>query len=62
LGADVASSTLVIGENGSILANEEGLVDLLRGGQGVFNIVPMAGVVAQLETSLAGEPAARATA
>jgi DNA-binding transcriptional MerR regulator len=62
LGADIASSTLVIGENGSILADAEGLVDLLRGGQGVFNIVPMAGVVAQLETSLAGEPAARATA
>jgi DNA-binding transcriptional MerR regulator len=62
LGADVASSTLVIGENGSILADAEGLVDLLRGGQGVFNIVPMAGVVAQLETSLAGEPTAMATA
>jgi len=36
-----------------VLAQSDGeLVDLLRGGQGVFNIVPMAGVVAELTTTL----------
>jgi len=62
LGRDVASSTLVIGENGSILADEEGLVDLLRGGQGVFNVVSLAGVVAQLATTIDAETDQRITA
>jgi DNA-binding transcriptional MerR regulator len=53
LGADLASSSLVLSENGSVLAQDDGdLVDLLRGGQGVFNIVPLAGVVAELTTIL----------
>jgi len=62
LGRDVASSTLVIGENGSILADEEGLVDLLRGGQGVFNVVSLAGVVAQLASTIDAEADQRITA
>ena len=62
LGRDVASSTLVIGENGSILADEEGLVDLLRGGQGVFNVVSLAGVVAQLASTIDAETDQRITA
>jgi hypothetical protein len=41
---------------GSVLAHDDGdLVDLLRGGQGVFNIVPLANVVAELTTTIAGE-------
>jgi len=53
LGADVASSSLVMSDAGSVLAHTDGeLVDLLRGGQGVFNIVPLAGVVAELTTTL----------
>jgi len=41
LGADLASSSLVMSDAGSVLARDDGdLVDLLRGGQGVFNIVP----------------------
>jgi DNA-binding transcriptional MerR regulator len=53
LGADLASSSLVLSDAGSVLAHSDGeLVDLLRGGQGVFNIVPMAGVVAELTTTL----------
>ncbi len=53
LGADLASSSLVMSENGSVLAHSDGdLVDLLRGGQGVFNIVPLGGVVAELTTTL----------
>lgn len=53
LGADLASSSLVMSESGSVLARSDGdLVDLLRGGQGVFNIVPLAGVVAELTTMI----------
>ena len=38
---------------GSVLARDDGdLVDLLRGGQGVFNIVPLANVVAELTTTM----------
>lgn len=53
LGADLASSSLVMSDSGSVLAHDDGdLVDLLRGGQGVFNIVPLANVVAELSTTL----------
>jgi DNA-binding transcriptional MerR regulator len=46
LGANLASSSLVLSDAGSVL------VDLLRGGQGVFNIVPLAKVVAELTTTI----------
>jgi len=53
LGADLASSSLVLSDSGSVLARSDGdLVDLLRGGQGVFNIVPLASVVAELTTTI----------
>jgi DNA-binding transcriptional MerR regulator len=53
LGADLASSSLVMSDTGSVLAHDDGdLVDLLRGGQGVFNIVPLANVVAELTTMI----------
>ena len=53
LGADLASSSLVMSDTGSVLAHSDGdLVDLLRGGQGVFNIFNLAGVVAELTTTL----------
>ncbi|HEY5091821.1 MAG TPA: MerR family transcriptional regulator [Acidimicrobiales bacterium] len=53
LGADLASSSLVLSDAGSVLArDDDDLVDLLRGGQGVFNIVPMANVVAELTTTI----------
>ena len=57
LEAELASASLVLGENGSVLASSDGeLVDLLRGGQGVFNIVPLSTVVAELTNSIANEP------
>ncbi len=60
LGADLAASSLVLSDAGSVLAHDDGeLVDLLRGGQGVFNIVPLATVVAELTTTLRDD--ARAT-
>ncbi len=53
LGANLSSSSLVLSDAGSVLArDEDALVDLLRGGQGVFNIVPLANVVAELSTTL----------
>lgn len=53
LDADLAASSLVVSDHGTVLAEDDGqLVDLLRGGQGVFNIVPLAGVVAELSTTL----------
>ena len=53
LGADLASSSLVMSDTGSVLAHNDGdLVDLLRGGQGVFNIFNLAGVVTELMTTI----------
>jgi DNA-binding transcriptional MerR regulator len=54
LGADLSSSSLVLSDSGSVLADYDGLVDLLRGGQGVFNVVSMANVVAELTTMMSG--------
>jgi len=43
LGAEVASASLVLAGPASVLAQTDGeVVDLLRGGQGVLNIVPLA--------------------
>jgi DNA-binding transcriptional MerR regulator len=49
LHADLGAANLVLTESRSVLArsNDE-LVDLLAGGQGVFNIVPLSGVVDEL--------------
>lgn len=51
--ADVTSANLVLGGKGSVLAHTgEEVIDLLKGGQGVLNIVPMAGVVQELEAAI----------
>ena len=52
LGEDLSSSSLVLSDNGSVLADYDGLVDLLRGGQGVLNVVSMANMVAELSTMM----------
>lgn len=53
LGADLASAKLVLTGNRSVLAKSNGeVVDLLAGGQGVFNIVPLSGVVDELEAAI----------
>jgi DNA-binding transcriptional MerR regulator len=64
LGADLASSQLVLVGSRSVLAQSDGeVVDLLAGGQGVFNILPLSGVVSELEAAIveirAEEPAPR---
>ena len=53
LGAELASANLVLTGTSSVLARTNGeVVDLLAGGQGVFNIVPLAGVVEELEADI----------
>lgn len=53
LRADLASSNLVLTGTRSVLARSNGeVVDLLAGGQGVFNIVPLSGVVEELNAAI----------
>ncbi len=53
LGADLASANLVLVGSDSVLARSDGeVVDLLKGGQGVLNIVPLAGVVEELDAAI----------
>jgi DNA-binding transcriptional MerR regulator len=57
LGEDVASANLVIDGGGSVLAHTgEEIVDLLRRGQGVLNIVPLAGVVGEVDAAITELP------
>jgi DNA-binding transcriptional MerR regulator len=53
LGQDLAAASLVLTPAGSVLARSDGeIVDLLRGGQGVFNIVPLGAVVDDLAAEI----------
>ncbi len=53
LGADLTSANLVLTGSRSVLAKSNGeVVDLLAGGQGVFNIVPLSGVVDELDAAI----------
>ena len=52
-GADVASANLVLNGSHSLLARSgEEIIDLLKGGQGVLNIVPLSGVVSELDAAI----------
>ncbi len=52
-GEDLAAANLVLGANGTVLAHsDEQLVDLLRGGQGVFNVVPLGSVVDEVDAAI----------
>jgi DNA-binding transcriptional MerR regulator len=52
-GEDVASANLVLSGTQSVLARTgEEIIDLLKGGQGVLNIVALAGVVSELEAAI----------
>jgi DNA-binding transcriptional MerR regulator len=52
-GEDVASANLVLTGTQSVLARTgDEIIDLLKGGQGVLNIVPMSGVVSELEAAI----------
>jgi DNA-binding transcriptional MerR regulator len=52
-GEELASANLVLNGEGSVLARTgDEIIDLLRGGQGVLNIVPLAGVVEELDAAI----------
>ncbi len=53
LGEEVAAANLVLNGADSVLAHTgQEIVDLLRGGQGVLNIVPLAGVKEELDAAI----------
>jgi DNA-binding transcriptional MerR regulator len=53
LGQDLAATSLVLTQDGSVLAHSDGeIVDLLRGGQGVFNIVPLGTMIHDLAAEI----------
>jgi DNA-binding transcriptional MerR regulator len=53
LGGDLAATSLVLVGTNSVLAHGDGeVVDLLKGGQGVLNIVPLSGVVEELNADI----------
>ena len=52
-GDDLASANIVLSDASSVLAsNNDELVDLVRGGQGVLNIFPLASVVDELDAAI----------
>ena len=53
-GDDLASANLVIDDRRSVLAHSgEEIIDLLQGGQTVLNIVPLGGVVSEIDAAIA---------
>ncbi len=53
LGEDVASANLVIDGSNSVLVNTgEELIDLLQNGQGVLNVLPLAGVKDEVDNRI----------
>ena len=53
LGEELATANLVLSGDGSVLARTgDEIIDLLRGGQGVLNIVPLAGVLEELDAAI----------
>ncbi|MHB8439053.1 MAG: MerR family transcriptional regulator [Acidimicrobiales bacterium] len=53
LGGELSSANLVLVGSNSVLARSDGeVVDLLKGGQGVMNIVPLSGVVEELDAAI----------
>jgi len=62
LGEDIATASLVLNGTGSVLARTDGeIVDLVRKGQGVLNIVPLGGIDAAI-LELRPQPEADAAA
>ncbi len=52
-GEDVATANLVLNGSQSLLARSgEEIIDLLKGGQGVLNVVALAGVVEELDAAI----------
>ncbi len=50
---DLASANLVLGASDSVLARDGNeLLDLVRGGQGVFNVVPLSSVMTDVDAGI----------
>ncbi len=53
LGEDVATANLVISGNRSVLVRSgEEIIDLLKNGQGVLNVLPLAGVKEEIDAAI----------
>ena len=53
LGEDIASANLVISGSRSVLVQTgEEVIDLLRNGQGVLNVLPLAGVKSEIDAAI----------
>ena len=53
VGEDLTTANLVlVGEGSVLMRTGEQIIDLLRGGQGVFNVVPLAGVVGEVDAAI----------
>ncbi len=53
LGENPTSARLVLAGSSTVLAHsDEEIIDILKGGQGVFNIVPLDGVFNQLDAAI----------
>lgn len=53
LGEDIASANLVLCGQSPLLVRHDGeIIDLLRGGQGVFNIVPLSPMMRELDAAI----------
>ena len=53
LGSDVTSANIVIGGRTSVLVHSDGeLIDVLRQGQGVLNVLPLGGVKGELDATI----------
>lgn len=62
-GEDLAAANLVIDDGRAVLARSgEEIIDLLKGGQGVLNIVPLAGVFSELDAAITDRSIHPATA
>ena len=49
---DIAAAHIVISGGQVVLCNGEELIDIVRKGQGVFNVLPLAGVVGALDAAI----------
>jgi DNA-binding transcriptional MerR regulator len=50
--SDIAAAHLVINGSNVILCDGDELIDVLRKGQGVLNVLPMAGIIDDIDTQL----------
>lgn len=60
LGMDLGSANLVLTGGKTVLAQSNGeVIDLLAGGQGVFNVVPLSGVIEGIDAAIVELSSAR---